>query len=469
MKKFWIAPCCVLGMVLYAGMTYAHLIYNTPGEAVYLSATDVVQVADRNETPLKNDKVASTAVAATARGVRVKLLPTPQTAELASNGAVDEGALKTALDSWVQNCNAVLGQYERMDPGKAAKEVIAWTTYNTFAGLGAVENCLTPLLQRWAKTQYFASPDVLGVNEQKILDVLADYGLMPEIVEGSPIIMADLTALRKRINLEPPVAAHTAYVALLDTQPQILFSDRGCRHSVKRMGTWAIQWEQYLKTVPADSFYFTEGKKRYLEFATYILFSDLLNTPAFPDRNNGKMEEHWMESLEDVASNSPGSETAALITEFLKKVKDNDNKLAPSVRKAFSAKLDTLPEPSKPSTAEEKLLGQHMFSLQWIKGPMGEAVISRTKNSGLHIEARQEHKGDYVTLNGDVRIIDDKNFVVTGVLVTRVSYNAGGKPCVRSGEFTFTVTKNRKYWRLQQMDNPCEPIIDYVDVYFKGL
>ena len=118
---------------------------------------------------------------------------------------------------------------------------------------------------------------------------------------------------------------------------------------------------------------------------------------------------------------------------------------------------------------EEKLLGKHMFSLQWIEGPMGEAVVSRTETGGLRIDARQEHKGDFVTLNGDVRILDDKNFVVTGVLVTRVSHIAGGKPCPRSGEFTFRVTKNRKYWRLQQMDNPCDPVVDYVDVYFKGL
>ena len=85
------------------------------------------------------------------------------------------------------------------------------------------------------------------------------------------------------------------------------------------MGTWATQWEQYLKTVPADSFYFIEGKKRYLEFATYILFSDLPNTPAFPDYNNGKMENEWLEELERCDIGESGYGTAANHRGILKK------------------------------------------------------------------------------------------------------------------------------------------------------
>ena len=533
MKRFWIALCGVLGMALYVGtahaafwqvvrdtpiredastdarrldtarkgwivndmtgsgsspqwikvvevqkhigdgMAYAHLLYRTPD--AYISAADVVQVEDENGTPLKT--TGNTSDATAAQGVRVELMPAPKAEDIASNGAVDEAALKTALDVWVQNCNTVLSKYEGMESNKAAIEVLAGTDYATFTSkdIHAVEDSVIQLLDRWAKTQYVGSQASLSTDDQKIFDVLASYCLIPGIVEGSPFLMADLITLRKKVIFDPPVAAYTAYVNLLDTQPQILFSDGGCRHSVKEMGTWATQWEQYLKTVPADSFYFIEGKKRYLEFATYILFSDLPNTPAFPDYNNGKMENEWLEELESVTLENPGTETAAIIAEFLKKVKANGNKLAPLDKKVLLTKLNVLLVPHTTASAtksipmEEKLLGKHMFSLQWIEGPMGEAVVSRTETGGLRIDARQEHKGDFVTLNGDVRILDDKNFVVTGVLVTRVSHIAGGKPCPRSGEFTFRVTKNRKYWRLQQMDNPCDPVVDYVDVYFKGL
>ena len=54
-------------------------------------------------------------------------------------------------------------------------------------------------------------------------------------------------------------------------------------------------------------------------------------------------------------------------------------------------------------------------------------------------------------------------------MATRVSFIAGGMRCARKGEFVFEVKGNRKYWRLQQMLNPCESVTDYVDVYFKGI
>lgn len=46
--------------------------------------------------------------------------------------------------------------------------------------------------------------------------------------------------------------------------------------------------------------------------------------------------------------------------------------------------------------------------------PHGRSHGSRTENGGLRIDARQEHQGEYVALNGDVRVIDDKTFMVTG-------------------------------------------------------
>ena len=32
---------------------------------------------------------------------------------------------------------------------------------------------------------------------------------------------------------------------------------------------------------------------------------------------------------------------------------------------------------------------------------------------------------------------------------------------------TFAVTKSRPYWRLQDMNNPKDGVVDYVDIYFR--
>jgi hypothetical protein len=45
--------------------------------------------------------------------------------------------------------------------------------------------------------------------------------------------------------------------------------------------------------------------------------------------------------------------------------------------------------------------------------------------------------------------------------------SAAGPAFERTGEMTFRVTGKRKYWRLMEMDNPCEGVTDYVDIYFR--
>jgi len=117
--------------------------------------------------------------------------------------------------------------------------------------------------------------------------------------------------------------------------------------------------------------------------------------------------------------------------------------------------------------AEQKLLGRHMFSLQWISHEkFGIATVTRQDGIRLYIDARQELNGDYVTLKGDVRVADAKEFAVTGEIVTRVHHINGGNACIRQGTFVFKATGIRKYWRLQEMKNPCEDVLDYVDVFF---
>lgn len=121
--------------------------------------------------------------------------------------------------------------------------------------------------------------------------------------------------------------------------------------------------------------------------------------------------------------------------------------------------------------AKRMLLGPHRFSLQWISWDyFGEAVVTE-KNGALFIKGEQrgrgDSKGDYLTLDGVITRVDAKEFTFEGEIVVQVSHNNEGKPCRRTGEMTFRITGNRRYWRLQQMNNPCEEIVDYVDIFFR--
>ena len=219
--------------------------------------------------------------------------------------------------------------------------MLAWTHEAPFdpASIGDMDKSMEALLDRWMSARYGHPQTPLGADDQKVLALLAAYGLIPQMAEGTTFFTVDVSALRKRVSFAPPVAAYAAYMSLRDSQPSVLFTDGGCRYPVKEMGTWAVQWERYLNTVPADSVYFTEGKKRYLEFMTHILFSDLPNTPAFPRYNKDRMEKTWMMALQSVALENSGTQTAALIMEFLGKIKANDNRLSAAYAEALWNKM----------------------------------------------------------------------------------------------------------------------------------
>lgn len=122
------------------------------------------------------------------------------------------------------------------------------------------------------------------------------------------------------------------------------------------------------------------------------------------------------------------------------------------------------------ANAAAMLRGKHLFSLQWISWDhFGSSTVTR-KNGVYTISGEQRGRGestDFVTIEGTVKSIDTKEFVFDGTIVTQVSHINGGQPCTRQGEFTFKITGKRKYWRLMQMDNPCDPVTDYVDIYFR--
>ena len=119
--------------------------------------------------------------------------------------------------------------------------------------------------------------------------------------------------------------------------------------------------------------------------------------------------------------------------------------------------------------AKQMLLGRHKISLQWISWDYFGTVNITDRKGLLYVKGRQDGRKstDFVSVDGVVTSIDDKEFAFKGKVVTQISHIFGGKPCTRDGELVFRITGKRKYWRMQEIDNPCDEAADYVDLYFR--
>ena len=115
------------------------------------------------------------------------------------------------------------------------------------------------------------------------------------------------------------------------------------------------------------------------------------------------------------------------------------------------------------------LLGRHKLSLQWISWDYFGSAMVVDKKGVLRLNGRQSGRGstDFVSIDGTITSVDEKEFTFNGKIITQISHINGGKPCTRDGEFIFKITGKRKYWRMQQIDNPCDEAADYVDIYFR--
>lgn len=119
--------------------------------------------------------------------------------------------------------------------------------------------------------------------------------------------------------------------------------------------------------------------------------------------------------------------------------------------------------------AAKMLLGKHKLSLQWISWQHVGAATVTNEAAVYSIRGSQKSRDnrDLLTIEGIIVSIDAKQFVFEGKIVTQISHINGGKPCTRHGDFTFKITGKRKYWRMQEMDNPCDQATDYVDIFFR--
>ena len=119
--------------------------------------------------------------------------------------------------------------------------------------------------------------------------------------------------------------------------------------------------------------------------------------------------------------------------------------------------------------ASAALLGRHKLSLQWISWDYFGAASVTNRNGVWRLKGEQKSRkdSDFVKIGGVIVSVDAKEFVFDGTIVMQISHINNGEPCERTGEMTFRITGKRKYWRLQEMDNPCDTATDYVDIYFK--
>lgn len=121
------------------------------------------------------------------------------------------------------------------------------------------------------------------------------------------------------------------------------------------------------------------------------------------------------------------------------------------------------------SSAKRMLLGNHKLALQWVSWDYFGVARITEKSGVVYLKGEQKQRGgtDFVKIDGRITEINARDFVFEGTIVTQVSHINGGEPCTRDGEFTFRITGKRKYWRMKEIDNPCDQVADYVDIFFK--
>ncbi len=116
--------------------------------------------------------------------------------------------------------------------------------------------------------------------------------------------------------------------------------------------------------------------------------------------------------------------------------------------------------------ALDRLRRNSGITLQWIsfESPARGHVRVSERGGLVHLAGSQRGNGGEVTLDGDVLEIGASSFTFRGRIVITDTPDPG-RTCVRDGTYEFRVTQNRRYWRLQQMEQ-CDGLTDYVDIYF---
>lgn len=157
---------------------------------------------------------------------------------------------------------------------------------------------------------------------------------------------------------------------------------------------------------------------------------------------------------------------------------DTEEKLAQLTKQNDSLKqelenkrAEPIKEPEEAEKTPNKRIdkeGTHPISLQWIGWDKpGSATISPMEDGWYSINGSQQNKnGDYLKIEGQIRRLSAKELQFDGIIETKVSYNNGGEVCIKKGKQSFYAKGDRKYFRLQNMENCAGGrLVDYVDIY----
>lgn len=108
------------------------------------------------------------------------------------------------------------------------------------------------------------------------------------------------------------------------------------------------------------------------------------------------------------------------------------------------------------------------ITLQWISfESAARGHVRASEQRGIvHLRGTQVQRNGAgrLELDGDVVEIGPRSFTFRGRIAITDTPDPD-RECIREGTYEFRVTRNRRYWRLQQME-ACDGLTDYVDIYF---
>lgn len=114
--------------------------------------------------------------------------------------------------------------------------------------------------------------------------------------------------------------------------------------------------------------------------------------------------------------------------------------------------------------------GTHAVTHQMISWDApGKVTIKKLADGQYSVAGGQKSKknGDYLKINGTLQVVNSRELIFQGEILTKITGINKDTECKRSGEYHFKATGKRKYYRLQEMTN-CEGgmTTEYVDIYF---
>lgn len=140
-----------------------------------------------------------------------------------------------------------------------------------------------------------------------------------------------------------------------------------------------------------------------------------------------------------------------------------------SKKVAEEVNTEDINKPAKEETVlektEKKLIGKHVFGVQFIWDGYGKANITK-ESDVLKIKGEQfsKDKKEYAKIDGDITIIDEKIIDFVGNIQIFTN-DCCGKIDI-TDKFTFAKKGKRKYWRLQEFNRLCD---QYTCAYYMDI